>query len=811
MQTRPPITLATPIQYAKGVGETRAAQLLALGIKTCGDLLFYLPRDYLHFTDEAPVAAMRVGDIATIKGTILQTRMHRRGYGRQARLEALLEDASGTGQGEAGRCVLTWFNPYDLQKKLLPGTMIRATGKVNLFRNRYQMVQAKIEVLNENDAEALKPKGARIEPIYPASLDLPSTLIWRVLKNLLDDLIPQVEEWFAPDHLAERNLFTRQQAMRLIHAPLTLQDSITAKRTLAYHEFFLHQSVFAIKRYHQRHASPAVPLRVDDKVDARIRALLPFALTAAQNRVIDSIRKDLAGTKPMNRLLQGDVGSGKTVVALYAMLAACATPRLSNESKAMSNETHPSSLIAHHFAGHQAALMAPTEILAEQHFMTLTNLLAGKKVRIALLTGSVTGPERRQVLADIAEGRVGIIVGTHALLSEAVRFHSLAMIVIDEQHKFGVEQRSRIRTKPLNGSDDGGTGFSGGDGGGIAPHMLVMTATPIPRTLAMTAFGDLDVSVIDELPPGRQPIFTRMTPATSREEVYAWVAKKVADSGGSEQAFVVVPAIDPDAAPEEELELAEDPPPENETQNGISSVSEGEGLATQEPGPAAQATNPAPTGPDFSIENQQSKIKNLRNAVEVQRELQATFLATARVGMIHGRMGRDTRQHIMERFRQHLIDVLVSTTVIEVGVDVPNASIMVVENADCFGLSQLHQLRGRVGRGTRQSYCILLGDLTGDPGIARLQAMVRHTSGFAIAEADLKLRGMGQLIGTAQSGRTDIHFAELLFDPILLPLSRRDAFTLIAADPRLLNTAHTPLRQAILNRFADSIILADVG
>src|SRR5437868_11179062 len=272
----PPLTLSTPIQYAKGVGDARAPELVKLGIKTCGDLLFYLPRDYLHFTDEAPVAAMRVGDVATIKGTILQSRMHRKGYGRNARLEALLEDATGT---EGGRCVLTWFNPYDLQKKILPGTMIRATGKVSMYRNRYQMMQAKIEVLDENNAEALKPKGARIEPVYAATQDLPSAAIWRILKGMLDELTSQVEEWFAPEHLAERNLFTRQKALRLIHAPLTLQDSITATRTLAYHEFFLHQSAFAIKRYHQRTASPAVPLRVDQAVDQRIRALLPFTLT----------------------------------------------------------------------------------------------------------------------------------------------------------------------------------------------------------------------------------------------------------------------------------------------------------------------------------------------------------------------------------------------------------------------------------------------------------------------------------------------------------------------------------------------------
>jgi ATP-dependent DNA helicase RecG len=324
-------------------------------------------------------------------------------------------------------------------------------------------------------------------------------------------------------------------------------------------------------------------------------------------------------------------------------------------------------------------------------------------------------------------------VGTHALLGEAVTFRSLALVVIDEQHKFGVEQRSLIRTKP--------------SGTGIAPHTLVMTATPIPRTLAMTAFGDLDVSVIDELPPGRQKIFTKQTTAVNREEVYKWLAGRLKEK---EQAYVVVPAID-----ESELEL--------------------------------------------------------RTVTGVQEELQKEWLKDFRVGLIHGRMARETRQHIMERFRQGLIDVLVATTVIEVGVDVPNATTMVIEHADRFGLSQLHQLRGRVGRGRKQSYCILLGDLTTDEGIARLQAMVKHASGFKIAEEDLRIRGMGQLIGTGQSGRSDFHFAELLFDPHLLPMSRRDAFNMVAADPRLLDKGHEELRREILKKFSDSITLADVG
>ena len=743
MPENPPLTLATPIQYAKGVGPARAAQLAALNITTCGDLLFYYPRDYLTVVEEAPISTLAPGTLATITGTLLQTRLIPR---RPRRFEALLEDAAGT------KCVLTWFNLYGLENRLQPGMHIRVTGKVTVYRDRPQIMQPQWEPLAASPAgespESAAPPGSRIEPVYPAGTDISSQAIAKLIRRQIDTLLPQVPEWFAADFLKERNFFTRRDAILKIHHPASKNDHITARRTLAYHEFFLHQSAVAIKRYHHRNATPAVPLRVDDRVDARIRALLPFNLTPAQNRVIESIRKDLAGSKPMNRLLQGDVGSGKTVVALYAMLAAVATKNssVSEKGTGINSEFR---IQNSEFRGHQAALMAPTEILAEQHFITLQNLLAEKKVKIALLTGSMPPKEKAVVQRQIAEGDVGLVVGTHALLSENVQFKSLALVVIDEQHKFGVEQRSAIRTKPAHS--------------GITPHILVMTATPIPRTLAMTAFGDLDVSVIDELPPGRQPIHTKATPASMREEVYRWVATKLK---GGDQAFIVLPAID-----ETDPQIPLDP-----------------------------------------IQNSEFRIQNsLRSVITTQKELQSDWLKDFRVGLIHGRMNADTRQHIMERFRQHLLDALVATTVIEVGVDVANATLMVIEHADRFGLSQLHQLRGRVGRGKKQSYCILLGDQSTDDSVSRLQAMVKHSSGFKIAEEDLKLRGMGQLLGTAQSGATDFHFADLLFDPHLLPMSRRDAFHLIAADPRLLDPTHAQLRTEVLTKFADTITLADVG
>jgi len=705
MAERLPLNLETPIQYAKGVGPKRAAYLEALGIKTCGDLLSYYPRDYLQYAAESAIQDLKPGELGTARGLIVQTRLIPT---RPRRFEALLEDLNGS---TGGRCVLTWFNPWGIDKQIQPGVKVRVTGKVTSYSGRLQMVQPKYEVIGEGEEE--DKKSARIEAVYAASADLPSPHIARLVMGNLEALLPHVGEWLPEAHLKERHLLGRQAATRLIHAPVAVKQGTTARRSLAYHEFLLHQTAVAIKRYHHRMGAPAIALRVDDEVDKRIRALLPFELTPAQNRVVETLKKDLGASRPMNRLLQGDVGSGKTVVALYAMLAAVAT-------KAQTGQ------------GHQGALMAPTEILAEQHYATITRLLKGKRVEIALLTGSLSARERGVITRRVAAGEIHLVVGTHALLSQNVQFKNLAVVVIDEQHKFGVEQRSVIRTKSA---------------GGTTPHTLVMTATPIPRTLAMTAFGDLDVSVIDELPPGRHPVLTKMTNSGVRREVYEFVAQRLK---AGEQAFIVVPAID-----DGEMEL--------------------------------------------------------RSVTSTQQELQSDHLKEFRVGLMHGRMDQEMRQQIMQRFREHQLDALVATTVIEVGVDVPNATVMVIEHAERFGLSQLHQLRGRVGRSDKKSYCLLVGDMATDNAAERLQAMVKHSSGFKIAEVDLQIRGTGEILGTNQSGQSDFHFADLLFDTQLLSLARRDAFNMIAADPRLLAPEHQILRHEVLKKFSSTITLADVG
>ena len=684
-------SLDSPVQFALGVGPKRAEAFRALGVETCGDLLEFFPRDYAQSQGHVPVQQLQSGQLATVEGEIIQTRAVRR---RPSRFEALLEDASG-------RCVLTWFNQMFMAEKLVPGVRVRAGGKVAFFNGRAQMLQPRIELLYDDSTVDQSPE---LIPVYPASGDLSSRVIGSIIEKNIPLLLPHIREWIAGDQLASRRLISRRKAYELIHRPGAWKFVQTARHSLAFHEFLLHQLAVGMKRHQQQQLENAQALRTDDVVDKRIRALLPFTLTAAQEKVISQLRHDLAQRHPMNRLVQGDVGSGKTVVALYAMLSAVA-------------------------AGGQAALLAPTEVLAQQHVFSLEQFLAGSRVKIALLTAAVPDAARKKTLAGIQDGSIGLVVGTHAILAEAVQFQKLAMLVVDEQHKFGVQQRAVIR------------------GRYAAVHTLVMTATPIPRTLAMAVFGDLDVSTIDELPPGRQPIATRAVPASRRAEVYAYLVKQV---HAGRQGYVVLPAIDENAA-------------------------------------------------------------ELRGAVRTFNELRDGELANYRVGLLHGRMEAPDRRAVMEQFRTGKLDVLVSTSIIEVGVDVPNATVMIIEHAERFGLAQLHQLRGRVGRGSHKSACILLFENDPPEPPPRLAAMIKYSSGFDIAQEDLKIRGMGEIVGERQSGRPDMLFPDLLLDPFLLPAAREVAQAIIKADPHVIAAENGELRRELSARFKEALTLADVG
>lgn len=663
----------SPLAHAPGIRESVARDLSTLGIRAIGQLVAYLPSRHEHEQAEAPISELRAEHVVSARGEV--TACREAGYGKKMRLTAVVSDGTG-------RLDLVWFNAPYMRGRLHPGMRVRVQGKAKSYNHGLQIVNPKLEIFG-GESEGPATLSDRLRPIYPASERVPTRVIERAVAAVLPVALPLIEDHLSVEFRAERELPELREAYRMMHAPADESEVLRARRRLAYDELLLLQLGVAMKRYELRDAQRSPALRSSPVVREKILSVFPYTLTGAQRRVIDELTEELTRDVPANRLIQGDVGSGKTLVALYAMLLAVES-------------------------GHQAALMAPTEILAEQHYASIAEVLRGKGPRVELLTGSSTGSERASILDRLAGGEIDILIGTHALLTEHVRFRSLAVAVIDEQHRFGVEQRAGLRSK--------------GEGeGGVTPHVVVMTATPIPRTLSLTLFGDLDVSVIDELPPGRQPIETTIAPMQERESVYAMVRRRV-EAG--EQAYVVVPAIESEA--------------------GV-----------------------------------------LTGVRDVTQELETGWLAGLRVAAVHGQLKRHTREHVMERFRRGLIDVLVATTVIEVGVDVPNATVMVIEQADRFGLAQLHQLRGRVGRGAGASRCVLIAEPATAEGLERLRVMARTGDGFEIAEKDFELRGPGEIFGSRQSGMPPFRVADLVRDTDLLRMARQDAQSWIRLSPHL--------------------------
>lgn len=683
--------LATPVQFLKGVGPQRAERLANLGLRTAQDVLFFFPRDYQDLTDVRPIANFEEGTLLSVLGVVEQVSLRSIGPRRSLLVLQIRQES------DLLRAV--WFNQPFLEKRFFEGQNLLVAGKATLRKGEWEMTHPHVEIIEQDACEA----EGRLLPVYPLTEGVRQGYLQRVVRSVLEECGSCVEEIFPKGFLQEHQLLPVGEALQSIHFPSDKQSLAEARARFVYQELLLLQLGLGLRRSRRTAQATAPVLEATAKIDARIRQRFPFELTAGQNGAVRDLVADMQKSCPMNRLLQGDVGSGKTVIALYASLLA----------------------VAH---GYQVALMAPTEVLARQHGRVLGDFLGASRVRTALLTGGLTKSQRSLVLNELASGDIDMVIGTHALLQPDVQFDRLGLVIIDEQHKFGVRQRAELK-------DSG-------------PHYLVMTATPIPRTLTMTLFGDLDVTTIRDLPPGRQPINTYLAEESQREKWWEFYRKKL-DEG--RQGYVIAPLIE-----------------ESETWD-VASLS------------------------------------------KVYEELANGSLANYRLGMIHGRMSGREKDSVMKQFHDGRIQVLVSTTVVEVGVDVPNATLMTLEGAERFGLAQLHQLRGRIGRGVFPGYCTLFADLEKEETKKRLEAFVSTNDGFSLADLDFELRGPGDLFGTRQHGLPPLRIANLVRDAEVVQIARRDAQKLLDDDPGLASPEVALLRERVLRRYGTVLELGDVG
>ncbi len=669
-------------------------------METIEDLFYYVPRAYTDWSEVSDVDRLRVGDRVTVIVKVLSSELSRRRGGRTVFMAALEDDT--------GAIFARWYNQPYLKTSLKNGSRIVLSGEVRFDRHarRKEFINPAFELMGEKDVTELVHAG-RIVPEYSQIGDLSGKRIRRFVKTALDRYLDEVAEPLPAWVVKKRSLPALKDAFRDVHFAPSLETAGRARMRLAYEEFFLFQVVVALRRKRLKAREAGIKGYTWNRSEhEKLLALLPFDLTDAQKRVISEIRVDIEGPGTMNRLLQGDVGSGKTVVAAAAMHQAAV-------------------------AGFQAAIMAPTEILAEQHYANISSLLSVLGDRVVLLRGGMRSEERAEVLESISSGAAAVVVGTHALIQEGIGFHRLGLVIVDEQHRFGVVQRAALKKK------------------GRSPDVLVMTATPIPRTLSLTVYGDLDVSVIDELPPGRTPITTAVRDESSRKRVYDFLRSEVEDG---HQVFIVYPLVEES----DKIEVAA--------------------------------------------------------ATKMHEELKEKVFPEISVGLVHGRMKPEEKGAVMVSFSSGEISILVSTTVVEVGVDIPNATVMVIEHAERFGLAQLHQLRGRVGRGEHRSYCILMiGRGASDDARERIQVLADTNDGFVIAERDLKLRGPGEFLGVRQHGIPRFAVADLATDTRLLVRAREDAFELLERDGALEGPESRAVVEAIERRFKGRGALIDVG
>src|SRR5580700_10306904 len=725
------LELTTPVQYVKGIGPRLAEILATKGIATVGDLLNYLPFRYEDRLNPRGIAELRAGEMATVIGEVRNSGLFR------TRKMPIFQLTVGQGRSKL-RCL--WFHGSYLQDKFKPGQLIALYGKVEQDQRsgELQIIQPQFEMLGDAGADGADDKAAsslevgRIVPIYESAGQGRVTARWfrRVIRTALDDLTPDLAEAI-PAAVRERlALVSPREALWKVHWPEPgesfedLQSSRTpAHVRLIFEELFFIELGLELKRRQQK-TQTGIAFRLDDRVRQAIKKILPFHPTAAQKRVLKEIADDMQKPYPMRRLLQGDVGSGKTIIGFQAAIIAIEN-------------------------GCQVALMAPTEILAQQHYFSARRILENAGYRIVLLTGSLEADRKREIRRHIAQGDAQLVIGTHALLEEKVEFAKPGLVIVDEQHRFGVLQRLKLMKKSGEGSDPSASSGQA-DTNPAEPDVLVMTATPIPRTLALTLYGDLDLSVLDELPPGRTPIVTRRITDDRSPEVWDFVRKQAAKG---HQVYVVYPVI---------------------------------------------------------AENEETELKA---AVKMYRELSGKVFADLKVGLLHGRLDSELKDQVMRMFQKGELQILVATTVIEVGVDVPNATVMVIEHAERFGLAQLHQLRGRIGRGAAKSYCILMtGGKVTEEGERRLDAMVGTNDGFKIAELDLELRGPGEFFGTRQAGMPSFHVANLIRDRQLLELAKREAAAVIAGpNSEVTQVEISRALVALRTRWQHSYGLVEVG
>jgi len=688
--------LNSKVQYLKGVGPRRAEQLARLGIYTVSDLLYYLPRRYEDRREIVFIKNVEPEKVYTIKGKI-----KRHGIWKSKKGMLIYEMVVNDGTGNIHA---VWYNQPYLKKYFRIGEDIILYGKAEKFKN-LQITHPDYEILNDEEDSLDTANMGRIVPIYPLTQDVTQKYLRSLVNKALESSANLLREVIPTYVRARCRLADAKFAVNNIHFPANFESLKMAERRLSFEEFFIFETALAlIKKEREKH-SVGVRHEVGEQLFEDFKNMLPFELTKEQVEAIKSIEKDMKSSRPMNRLLEGEVASGKTVVAMYALLLTIKN-------------------------GFQGAVMVPTEILAQQHHLTLGEFFAPLGINVKLLIGSMAGDEKEEVKKELKEGKANIIVGTHSLIQEDISFDKVGLLVIDEQHKFGVSQRAILRKKD------------------VKADVLIMTATPIPRTLALTVYGDLDLSEIRELPEGRQAISTYWVEEERKDKVYKFVKEEILNS---RQAYIVCPRIE------------------------------------------------------------ETGKSDLASAKNVYEHLSKEVFPEFKLALIHGRMKIGEKDKIMKDFKKNKINILVSTTVVEVGIDIPNATVMVIENADRFGLAQLHQLRGRVGRSGHKSYCILISNPESDEAKRRLEAFEQLQSGFELAEEDFSIRGPGQILGTKQHGLPEIRFGDIIEDKAILELARKEAFELVDNDNELKDERHRNLHEVILERYKGKTEFLKVG